>query len=259
MIFYFTGTGNSLYAAECLEENPVSIPQMIEKDPTTFAADKIGIVCPVYGHEAPRMVKEFLKKNEFQTDYFYMILTYGNRHGGAAELAAELCEKCGVWPSYINILLMADNWLPSFDMEEQAKLDKKVEEQLSAIKADIDGRIRGIAKVTDEDRAAHRQFLENTAKMPEEAWQHLIRIGESCIGCGVCSKVCPSASIHIEDDRAAYTAGKCETCLACVHACPMKAIGLNMPEKNPNARYRNEHISLEALMEANCRVKEQSR
>ena len=169
MIFYFTGTGNSLYAARYLEEELVSITQIIDNEPMTFEADKIGIVCPVYGHEVPSMVREFLKKETFHTDYFYMVLTYGNRHGGAAELAAELCEKCGIWPSYINVLLMVDNWLPSFDMDEQMKLDKKVEEQLAAIRADIDSRKRGIAKVTDTDRATHQQFLAGMTKLPADA------------------------------------------------------------------------------------------
>ena len=26
MVFYFTATGNSLYVAKCIDENPVSIP-----------------------------------------------------------------------------------------------------------------------------------------------------------------------------------------------------------------------------------------
>ena len=256
MIFYFTGTGNSLYAARYLEEELVSIPQIIDKEPMTFEADKIGIVCPVYGHEVPSMVREFLKKETFHTDYFYMVLTYGNRHGGAAELAAELCEKCGIWPSYINVLLMVDNWLPSFDMDEQMKLDKKVEEQLAAIRADIDSRKRGIAKVTDTDRAAHQQLLAGMAKLPADAWQHLIRIGDGCVGCGICVRVCPSGTSRMETGRAVHVPGTCETCLACVHSCPQKAIGLTVPEKNPSARYRNEHISLKDLVEANCRTKE---
>ncbi len=67
------------------------------------------------------MVKEFLKEADLQTNYFYIILTYGNRHGGAAELAKELCDSCGITVNYINVLLMVDNWLPSFDMDEQQK------------------------------------------------------------------------------------------------------------------------------------------
>lgn len=71
--------------------------------------------------------------------------------------------------------------------------------------------------------------------------------------------VCPSASIHMENGRAVHVPGRCESCLACVHSCPQKAIGLNVPEKNPDARYRNEHISLKDLVEANCRIEEPDR
>ena len=82
MVFYFTGTGNSLYIAKQIEEKPVSIPQIMKGSHLDFTADQIGIVAPVYGHEVPPMVKDFLKKSSFRTGYFYMILTYGNRHGG---------------------------------------------------------------------------------------------------------------------------------------------------------------------------------
>lgn len=78
MIFYFTGTGNSLYIAKQIEANPISIPQMIHKENQEYFADSIGIVAPIYGHEVPQMVKEFLKKAVFHTDYLYMILAYGN-------------------------------------------------------------------------------------------------------------------------------------------------------------------------------------
>lgn len=166
MIFYFTATGNSLYAARYLESDPISIPQVMGSDRLIYEANKIGIVCPVYGHEVPPMVKDFLKNGDFKTDYFYMVLTYGNRHGGAAELAEKLCEECGIHPAYINVLMMVDNWLPSFDMEEQVKIDKKVEEHLAAIREDIEDRRRRISEVTETDRAAHRQFLANQAKLP---------------------------------------------------------------------------------------------
>lgn len=253
MIFYFTATGNSLYAARYLEENLVSIPQVIDQEKREFEGERIGIVCPVYGHEVPPMVKEFLKKARFKTGYFYMVLTYGNRHGGAAELAEELCRECEIQPAYINVLMMVDNWLPGFDMEEQVKIDKKAEEYLKEIKEDIDSRKRRISPVTEEDRAAHQGFLAAQAGLPEDAWQHLIQIGENCVGCGICAQVCPSASIHLENGKAVYVPGKCQTCLACVHNCPQKAIGLTIPEKNPNARYRNPHVALKDIIEANCR------
>ena len=158
MVFYFTGTGNSLYVAKRLEEKPISIPQIIRNETLEFTADVIGIVAPVYGHEMPPMVKEFVQKAVFHTDYFYIILTYGNRHGGASELAETFCRECDIAPSYINVLLMVDNWLPGFDMDEQM-----------------------ISQVTDADREVHQQFLHNMEKLPEDAWKKLIKVTPDCI------------------------------------------------------------------------------
>lgn len=89
MVFYFTGTGNSLYIARQIEKSPVSIPQVVRQAHMEFEAGNIGIVAPVYGHEVPSMVKEFLKRAVFHTKYFYMILTYGNRHGGSGRAGEE--------------------------------------------------------------------------------------------------------------------------------------------------------------------------
>ncbi len=54
--------------------------------------------------------------------------------------------------------------------------------------------------------------------------------------------------------------GDCELCFACIQNCPQKAIRfaknetfplLYNEEKNPNARYRNEHVSLMDIKLAN--------
>ena len=53
IIFYFTGTGNSLHIARQLAEEHtelLSIPQMVKRGKYDFEADEIGIVYPIYGH-----------------------------------------------------------------------------------------------------------------------------------------------------------------------------------------------------------------
>ena len=75
MLFYFTGTGNSLYVARQIEEKPISIPQVLHQENLNFKDEKIGIVYPVYAGEAPKIILEFLEKATFETDYFYF---YGN-------------------------------------------------------------------------------------------------------------------------------------------------------------------------------------
>ena len=251
MVFYFTATGNSLYVAKQLEARPISIPQAIHRESLTFRDKTIGIVCPVYGHEVPPMVREFLQKARFETDYFYLLLTYGNRHGGAAELAEKRLESCGISPAYINTVLMVDNFLPAFDMNEQRTLDKNVEGQLGAIKEDIAQRRRFVSPVTDADRAAHQEFLSRSSTPPEERWKNIYRVTGACIGCGICQKVCPSGCWEVSGGTARYRPEGCQCCMACIHACPQKAIRMTIPEKNPDARYRNEHISLQEMIQAN--------
>jgi ferredoxin len=253
MLFYFTGTGNSLYVAKRIEASPLSIPQAIHDADKHYRDDAIGVVCPVYGHEMPQMVKDFLKNASFETDYFYLVLTYGHVHGGAAELAEAVLDDCGIHADYINTIMMVDNFLPGFDMEEELAIDpeKEVEKHLEEIRADITARKKFKQAVMEADREWHRKFLEMSKAMPQEQWQSPYQVTDECIGCGICMRVCPAGGIRLKNQHAIHTGENCQMCMACIHTCPQKAIHLMMPEKNPNARYRNENIGLLELIEAN--------
>ena len=132
MVFYFTSTGNCLYAAMHFSDTPRSIPQIMRGTERRFTDDMIGIVCPVYAGEPPRMVKQFLRESSFRTDYFYFILTYGFDQTDAPEFTAKLAAEAGIHVDYIAAIQMVDNYLPVFDMNEQMGTDKHVEEQLAA-------------------------------------------------------------------------------------------------------------------------------
>lgn len=110
--WYFTATGNSLYAARQLDCECYSIPQEMHGE-MLYKAETIGIVCPVCGHEMPQLVKDFIVRASFVTDYLYLILTYGKRHGGASELAERFAQSVGKHFRYINVLLMPDKFAKS--------------------------------------------------------------------------------------------------------------------------------------------------
>lgn len=254
MVFYFTATGNSLYAAKRFSDDPISIPQIIRSDDLVFEDDSIGIVFPVYCNMPPSIVTDFLNKAVFKTKYFYAILTYGNRHSGAAEYTRRIAERAGIKLDYACNILMVDNYLPVFDMNEQKSIDKNVEAQLDAAVADVKARRKYIPPITDEEEKHHEELMAMNEKVPQFNSGEQLIIKDGCTGCGICQKVCPIGNIEVKENRAERKSAKCLFCLACIQNCPHKAIGLTMADKNPEARYRNEHISLSEIIESNNQI-----
>lgn len=249
MTFYFTATGNSLYIAKEIDTEIISIPQILHDDTLNFASEKIGIVCPVYGHEMPKMVKEFIKKATFKTDYFYVILTYGAFHGGAAEIADKYIKSVGKNADYIKSIVMVDNFLPNFDMESQCAMDKKIPENLAKIKSDISNGIRKIEKAGIMNKMIHKSYTAMVKNQDETVWAKF-NVEDNCNGCGICVSICPVGTIKIENNKSVHLMNNCQACYACIHACPRKAI-IIQGEKNRNVRYRNEHITLEEIVKSN--------
>jgi len=71
-----------------------------------------------------------------------------------------------------------------------------------------------------------------------------------------CEKGCPHKSVRLGSDGLTFS-GNCEYCLACVHACPQKALTLRSAwegrpgERNPEARYRHPSVSLNDIIQSN--------
>ncbi len=52
-----------------------------------------------------------------------------------------------------------------------------------------------------------------------------LKISDSCIGCGLCSKECPMKNIKMKENRA-VPGKRCTMCYRCISLCPQKAITL---------------------------------
>ena len=266
IIFYFTGTGNCLYIARQLagkHAELLSIPQLMKQGRYEFEADEIGIVYPIYGHMPPYMVRQFIRKAKLQAEYKFAVLTYGARKCDAVEIWDDISRKAGNVFDYINTIVMVDNWLPNFDMNEQILIDKHIPENLQEITADLAERKRWHEPVTEEERQMHRGFMQWTKLDPEVGFlmksEKCFSVTDACIGCGACVSVCPRGNYELTS-AGVKMSGDCEYCFACIQNCPQKAIQFrksengsfpNGTEVNPNARYRNEHISLMDIKRAN--------
>lgn len=266
IIFYFTGTGNSLYIARQLAgENTelLSVPQMTKQGRYEFEADEIGIVYPIYGHMPPHMVRRFIQKARLTAGYKFAVLTYGARKCDAVEIWDRIARKAGHAFDYIGTIVMVDNWLPNFDMNEQIKMDKHIPENLQKIAADINGQRRWHEPVTEEERQQQQDFMRRSGLDTEVGFlmksERSFTVTDACIECGICTYVCPRGNYELTS-KGVIISGDCEFCFACIQNCPQKAIQFaksedgtfpDGTEKNPNARYRNEHISLMDIKLAN--------
>lgn len=254
MVFYFTATGNSLYVAKQLDDELVSIPQEMRKAERKYKADTIGIVCPLFEFEMPSLVKDFIRNSVFETAYFYIVITFGCHSGGVAKRTQEFLDSIGREADYINTIIMHDNAIIVFDMDQQRSIEesKRVDEYIAAIKTDIRLR-RNLIQIAAKGETDFYEGYIAQKKINGPMYTFpLYRITEDCAGCGTCSRVCPCGCIHTEAGRPQYDYTRCANCMACIQACPTKAIQFaSVKEPNPNARYRNVHVSLQEIIAAN--------
>lgn len=291
LIFYFTGTGNSLYVARGLSAGgvePVSIAQAIRREPTDYQATEIGFVFPSYGQKAPGIVQDFIRANRFRADYFFSVITYGYRNSNAADLWQRFAaESLGVRFDYVRSVLMVDNYLPEFNMDRQASYDKKEDEQLALVRREIDCRLAFVDPFTEADCLWHNQLMEHLDSIGKDKpfvrrAETLFVVGPGCNGCGTCTRVCPHGNWRLVVEPAAEPARPgaicqesgtarrvasgdiCAVCeglnAVCEGLCETcLACIQNCPQKaiflpverNPAARYRHPAISLSDIIAAN--------
>ncbi|SHL63469.1 4Fe-4S dicluster domain-containing protein [Anaerocolumna jejuensis DSM 15929] len=251
-IFYFTATGNSLAVAKQLGGELISIPQIMREKKTEYQDNVIGIVFPVYANEPPKMVQDFLEKVNLKAEFCFAIATYGMMSGNPFKYVQRITEKHGYKFDYTRTLLMVDNFLDNFDVKKEvAKIEKKnIQKNLNILKRDIS------AHKKDEMRAG---IISNAVtKMCEPLYRGIVSgktsdkfiVNNSCIQCGICSKVCPAGNISVKEK--VMFSMKCEGCYACIHSCPKNAIHLK--NEKSNERWLNPEVSIKEIIDSNCQI-----
>ena len=251
LVFYFTATGNSLFVAKQFSDKPLSIPQELKSDKLVYEADEIGFVFPDYAATAPLIVREFVEKATFKAPYIFSVITFGNAAVNVTEWWDNYAKEHGVVNNYINTLLMVDNYLPVFDMNQQMRIEKNTDENLAKIIADVNAG-KGLIPEVGEQAGFMAGMLKQLqdSHFPMEAERLLAIDRDRCIECNTCSQVCPSGNFRIGDNGLEFS-GSCEYCLACVHSCPQKALYLKAGERNREARYRHPEVSLGEIIRSN--------
>ena len=249
-ILFFSATGNSLYVALTLGDETKSIPQLERKGVYEIEDDVVGIVSPVYGLNLPLLVQRYLSKAKFKADYIFGVLTYGLFSGAAANQLLKALEANGNKLHYAADLLMVDNYLPRFKVEDEiAKSPQKnIDAHLARIKRDIENRTHSIPHQNILRRMASTIF--SSVMMSPKRMNNTdtkFSVTDKCTSCGTCARICPVSNIVVEEKLTFLH--HCESCFACIHNCPTGAI--EMKAQKSEARFRNEDVTLKELIEAN--------
>jgi ferredoxin len=244
-ILYFTATGNNLYVAKRIGDEYYSIPKLIKEGSFDFEDEKIGIIFPAYYIGVPKIVEEFLNKVRLKSKYIFGIATYGAFSGATTRHLLEIGKRNGIEFSYINEIVMVDNYLPGFDMNKQVQEQSKknIEENLEKIIKDIEEGRKYIKKHTiimEGIRVLADKFYDNK-------FEKNFSVDNNCNGCKTCERVCPVDNIKV--DKKPVFNNNCQHCLSCIHNCPKGAISIK--KEKSKARFINENITLKEIIDSN--------
>ena len=150
MILYFSSTGNCKYAAERIAaktgDRIMSLSDAYRSGDFSIRPDEgesLGFVLPTYFGVLPTIVAEFLEKAELRLDdssYVYTVDTYGFHYGNvAAELAKILRRKTGREQDADFLLQSVDNWVPNFDLTDEAYVQSALDKADQLLPGIIEG------------------------------------------------------------------------------------------------------------------------
>jgi len=242
IVFYFSGTGNSLKVAKTLGKELENTEIISMARPGKYALTKeyetIGFVYPTYFCGLPKKVIDFLENLDLGNNedaYYYSIATHGGAAVNAVYQIYELLHKRhGITMNYCQSLEMFPNYVPMYDMKQNVtEILKKSDEKLVPIITSIKNKENNKAKrlpiiLYKIFELYSKRFLRTVSNEDRN-----FTTGDNCTGCGICEKVCPVKNIEITSGKPKFN-HTCEQCLACIQYCPQKAI--NYKNKTQNRR-----------------------
>lgn len=232
MIIYFSGTGNSRFAANFLKnelgDQIVDAGELIKTGRNgDFQSEKPWVfVAPTYSWQMPRLFAEFIRKSRFSgSQAAYFVLTCGGEIGGAGQYAKALAGEKGLEYRGILPVHLPENLITLFKAPEEDRIREMLQAARPVLKAGAktigmggafsEARIGTLDKLKSGpvNQGFYRFFLKSQGFYATDA----------CISCGKCADRCVLNNIHLAEGRPVW-GNRCTQCMACISICPSQAI-----------------------------------
>ncbi|MBC2582629.1 EFR1 family ferrodoxin [Clostridium sp. DJ247] len=259
MIFYFSGTGNSLQVAKNIaehnDEKLISIASKMNSkggkfDYTLKDNEIIGFVYPVYAWAPPKMVLDFINKlklNNYKDNYIFSVATCGGNIGNTMKVMSIALKKNNLDLDSGFSISMPSNYIIMGDVDSKEEEHRKLlaaEETLKNINYVVKERKKKVFQVVKGHMPGILTGIINPLFNKGAMNTKKFYANDNCTGCGICQSVCNCNNIKIEEKP---KWGKiCSLCLACIHFCPVRAVQYGK-ETERKGRYKNPNVSVEEM------------
>ena len=232
MIVYFSGTGNSRYAARQLADltgdTVCDIASYVRKGTgDTFQSDRPFVfVAPVYVAAPVLSLLDFLKNSSFQGNKkAYFVMTCAGTMSGSPIFCRKAAEEKGLEYMGTAVVKLPQNYIAYFSMKSPEE-NRKIITAAQPVLETLGRKILGGEPFIDPkiNKMEYRSTL--LILKPYYRWfitTKKFRAEDSCIGCGKCEKVCPLGNIRMEKGLPQW-GDRCTHCMACINFCPKDAI-----------------------------------
>jgi ferredoxin len=251
-IYYFSGTGNSLYVAKKIQEKLgdtelIQMTATLYEKPVAIAAETLGFVFPVYFSGWPVLVETIIKQAQIRKpNYLFVVATNGGGPANTLINFVKFLGKKGLTVDSAFDLTMPGNYVVMYNSPS----DEQLQQMLAAADTHL---MTLIAQIVKRANVAASDGLRNRLqsaliyplflKMMYQQ-DRKFSVSASCTGCGICRRICPARNIRLNAAQRPEWQQQCEKCMACIQWCPAQAIEYG---KSTRARNRYHHPAIKAV------------